>query len=126
MVQATITDAAVLSGEIGLPLAGGLDLESNLVLHQNIGRATGSLSLVGNQFAIEDSSVAPFIGDTLSITSDIESDLATALSLTGLSVKTDAVDLSGALELSDEFTRLTGRLDGPLVVTPAIAKPSVH
>ena len=91
------------------------------MLHPNLGRATGSLSVVGNEFAIDDDSVAPFIGTTLSITSDIESDLATALSLTGLTVKTDAVDLTGTLDVTDEFSRLAGRLDGPLVVTQAIA-----
>ena len=120
-IGATISDVAVLSDEIGLAVSGGVGLQTNLVLDPDIARASGSLSLIGDGFAVDDAAIAPFVGQELIVTSDIDTDLATTLSLAGLAIRTEAVDLAGTLDLTDGFSQFDGRLDGPLEVTAAVA-----
>jgi len=122
VADVAIADVTSLSGEIGLPVSGGLDLRADLKLDPGLSRAKGTIALAGDTFAVGQRHVDAFIGDELDISGEIDTDLATQLSLIDLMIKTEALDLAGSLQLQHGFADVSGRLDGPLAVTQSIAE----
>lgn len=116
-----VTDLAGFSDMAGLPLRGGLTVESNLTLAPNLSLISGPVAIDGVGLEVAMNSVSPFIGNSLAVRTELESDLATYAVLDALTATTESVDVAGRIDLGDDFAVLDGNIAGELIVTPAVA-----
>lgn len=116
-----VADLSGFSDMAGLPLSGGLTVQSNLTLAPDLSLITGPVAIDGVGLEIAMNSVSPFIGDSLAVTTELESDLATYAVLDALTATTESVDVAGRIDLVEGFAVLDGNLAGDLTVTPAVA-----
>ena len=116
-----VADVSGFSDLVGLPMSGGLSVQSDLLLAPDFSLMTGPINIAGEGFEVAMSSVSPFIGNSLTVTTELESDLATYAVLDALKAQTESVDATGRIDLADGFSTLDGDLAGELIVTPAVA-----